>query len=338
MNPTVGDPKTSKNMSRIETLVAYYQTNPEMRRPVSWNEYLLRMEKISRLALQGGVFESEGEVNNFSRERDVSPTLLRMITGMISSRMQRGSFKKEMHLPVPVVREMTLIAFEAKPRLVSLAMGFTSSDFICYTYQDVIKEAMVLEGAISASASTKSFTEMLPDMKRWMRQAPARKGLNSARRHIRRRIMALLDRTNHQVAALFSDKEMSSDLECLIQKLMERDDDVGYTQGMIRDFEAVRNDFNVLAEHCRSIRISHNLGLTSNDDTLLSRIVCPASVVDLTEYQLDLPRGPSSGTALKKAAAKNKTLAKTKKPRGQKSGDSDLIVEHNALLDALKKI
>jgi len=327
--------------SLIASVVARYKKDPALSQPLSWSEYLLRAEKIARLA------KSFGASNNFGNGVDMNPTTLRLVTGMISSRMQRGSFKAQHAQPISLLREMSLLTFEAKPRLISFCMQFTSSDFICYIYQDIILKSMVQEQVLPRSALKSSFEKNLGLMRRWMQKTPSRTGVNSTRRHIRRRLMALLDRTNHQAAALFFDQETSSELFMLIQKLMERDDDVGYTQGMIRDFRDVRADFNLLAEHCRAIRIAHQLSVTKEDDTLLSRIVCPASVENIEEYQIDLPRGPAAGglrekkdkknnSGLVKPALKKETVKKESPNKAPLANTADL--SHEALIALLQNV
>src|SRR5690606_21083225 len=118
------------------------------------------------------------------------------------------------------------------------------------------------------------FIDVVDQIKDWLRMPPPPGVQNSARRHIRRRLMLLLERTNHQAASLFEDREMPSDLVMMFQKLLERDDDQGYTQGSLRDFREVREDFNRLADFC--VRNRH-----PNDDEIeesFEKVICPSLI------------------------------------------------------------
>lgn len=313
-----------RDLTKIEVLVAKLKKDPA-RRPVSLREYLLRMQQIPRAAI------NSGPTNGFTRPGDLNMSLLRLVTGLLSSRMQRNEFKKDMEQPVSLIREMLLLCFEAKPRQVSFSVtGYTASDFIAYIYQDISMLGM----GMSAAQMRRPFIENVSSLKEWLRQPPPRSMKNNVRRHIRRRLMVTLDRTNHQSSSLFEDREIPSELLYLIHKLMERDDDVGYTQGQIRDFYDVRTDFNLLAEYCRKLRFTG----AEEDPHVFDRVICPSLVEDFPSYRIDLPRGRTFPN--KKTRQTKKTLMtereltematatiKTMRTKAQKAVTSPLSVK-----------
>lgn len=287
--------------SRIAQLLDLYEGQPNRRRVVTLREYLLRMQQVPRMSTQ---LEAE---NGFRSPGDMSVAMVRLLTSMMSSRFHTEKTQNDMDKPVSPVRQMLLLAFEAKPRPISFAItGYTSSDFIAYIYQDLAEHAMRLAGR----RLPKPFGERIDDIKAWMREGAPKVGTNSASRHIRRRLMVLLSRTNHQVASLLDDREMPSELVFLIHKLLERDDDVGFTQGALRPFKDVREDFNRLAEFV--VRINAEYADAQPDEPneppnprdqvekkgdLLKRVICPAKVPgwDFFNWSVDLPRGRMPG-------------------------------------------
>ncbi|MDF8363289.1 MULTISPECIES: hypothetical protein [Achromobacter] len=287
--------------SRIAQLLDLYEAQPNRRRVVTLREYLLRMQQVPRLSTQ---HEAE---NAFRSPGDMSVAMVRLLTSMMSSRFHTDKTQADMDKPVSPVRQMLLLAFEAKPRPISFAItGYTSSDFIAYIYQDVVENAMRLAGR----HLSKSRGDRIDDIKGWLREGTPKVGTNSASRHIRRRMMVLLSRTNHQVASLLDDREMPSELVFLIHKLLERDDDVGFTQGALRSFKDVREDFNRLAEFVVRINAEYadaqpdkpNEPPNPRDQVekkgdLLKRVICPAKVPgwDFFNWSVDLPRGRMPG-------------------------------------------
>lgn len=289
--------------SLIAQLLDQYETQPNRRRVVTLREYLLRMQQVPRMSTQ---HEAE---NGFRSPGDMSVAMVRLLTSMMSSRFHTEKTQNDMDKPVSPVLQMLLLAFEAKPRPISFAItGYTSSDFIAYIYQDLAEHAMRLAGR----HLPKPFGDRIDDIKAWMREGAPKVGTNSASRHIRRRLMVLLSRTNHQVASLLDDREMPSELVFLIHKLLERDDDVGFTQGALRPFKDVREDFNRLAEFVVRINAEYADALPDSTEPdeppnprdqvekkrdLLKRVICPAKVPgwDFFNWSVDLPRGRMPG-------------------------------------------
>lgn len=303
-----------ENKTLVTKLLEAYKANPEICHPVTMGEYMYRMQMVPRLASKF----AESELG-FTEASDLPPMVLRLVTGFMNYRYHSISKPEEMEKEVSLPREMLLLAYEAKPRHISFAMnGYTASDFIAYIYQDVARRSMGLE----EDETKLPFQKIVNDIKDWLRIPPESGTQNSARRHIRRRLMLLLDRSNHQAASLFEDREMPSDLVALMQKLLERDDDVGYTQGELRPFREVRHDFNILAEHCLRLRKAH-------DDMLeqrLNKVICPSLVDDFATYEIDFPRGRyvngkpyrinRDGDQKRTSAAGRKTIDQSK-PKGK---------------------
>lgn len=264
------------NNSRLAKLLTEYEKKGRQE-PVTMREYTQRMQEIPRLSMRFG------QSNGFEMAHDLSDAQMRLITGMVSSRYNQARFQEQMDKPVNVLREMMLYLFEAKPRPISFAItGYTISDFIAYIYQDI---ALQLTGA-SAQAN-EPFKNVVDQIKAWFRE-PFDSRKNSARRHIRRRLMVTLDRTSHQANSLFEDREMPTEMLYVAHKLLERDDDSGYTQGVIRPFEQVRNDFNLLATYCQVRRYKDE----PKKLEAFWRVRCPGEVpgFDFTNEVIDLPR------------------------------------------------
>jgi len=320
----VSQPKTA-----IQRLLKQYVNDPSHQEPISLREYLARMQTLPRLASQ------QDSINGFTKPGDMNQSTLRLATGFITSRLQRQGRQQEMDKPVNMVREMLLMCFEAKPRPLSYAMGgYTVSDFIAYIYQDVAKKDMEL----SASERERPFKELVDDIKTWLRIPPPLSSTNTARRHVRRRIMVTMDRSNHQVSALMEDREMPSEVLLLIQKLLERDDDQGYCVGELRDFREVRDDLNALADFC--IRRRYDSDSVKVED--LEMVCCPSEVIDFSEHTIQRPRGrransAKKGSSLKRAVAPRKTTpVPSSKPQVKKQQETH--PDDNFGLDALKNL
>ena len=269
--------------SLIAQLVERYKNDPEKCKPVTMREYMMRMSQIPRLA--ANINETK---NAFVSPGDLSPMVLRIVTGFLNYRLHSASKPKELEKEISLRREMLLLAFEAKPRHISFAMnGYTASDFISYIYQDVAMTAM----GVDPEEQEDRFVPMINDIKSWMRIPPPKGITNTARRHIRRRLMLLLDRSNHQAASLFEDREMPSEMVLMMQKLLERDDDQGYLNGELRDFRQVRDDFNILAEFCVRNRYTDKSAKSERVLMDLEKVICPSEVGNFESYVIDLPRG-----------------------------------------------
>ena len=250
----------------------------ERAQTMTMREYLAGMQQIPRLAY------ARPDATRFAMPQDMNMSTLRLASGMLSSRFLNFDNRALFDESVSLMREMLLITYEAKPRPISYGItGYRMSDFIAYIYQDILMDDMKM----SDHQRGRPFESRVEALKMWMMMPTGKSAVNSARRHIRRRLMVLLDRTNHQAAALFEDREVPSELIHLIHKLMERDDDLGYTEGRVRPYREVRADFNALAEFCVRNRFKHD----SERLRTLDRLVCPSLITDFPGYPIDLPRG-----------------------------------------------
>lgn len=233
-------------------------------KPTSHIEYLRRMERLPHLAGR------EAGSNGFASPVNFNAADLRAVAGMQSAHMTKGRFLKDPDAPVSLYREAVLITMEAKPRPLSFGInGYQPSDFFAYIYQDVILKSMP-----DAPAHGMPFEGLLDRLKLWLRTPPPRGNNENPARQIRRRLMALLNRTANQVNALLDDREIPTEMIPMLHKLLERDDDVGYTRGDIRDFQAVRDDFNQLVEHCARSR--YKLAGDVKMLKMLDAAACPA--------------------------------------------------------------
>lgn len=336
---TTRDPaaKTSP-LSAVAKLLQQYRMDPDLSRPPTMREYMMRIHRLPRLT--GAAYAENG----FSDAGDLSNTNTRLISGMLSAKMLRQSFKDELDKPVSIIREMQLICFEAKPRPISLALGgYTASDLIAYIYQDIARKHL----DVGEDISRYHFADIVEDIKSWLRIPSSTSSVNTPQRHIRRRLMVMLDRTTHQASALIQDREMPFETVSLVQKLLERDDDQGYTRGDLRDFESVRNDLNLLAEHCILGRFEPN----SRQVQDFRMVCCPSLVVDFAAYTVQRPRGRprSLGVKVKKTRTVKANAATTeimdvppvlskKRPKAAPSAQDNrpnVITDPLAVLEAL---
>jgi hypothetical protein len=326
------DSSLSIEPTLIAESVGRYAETRQPENPLTMREYLSRMHKIPRAAF------AWADINAFATPEDMNVSALRLSTGMLSSRFLSKASKALLDEPDSLSREMLLIAFEAKPRPISYSItGYRMSDFIAYIYQDVAMSAMNL----SSSQRARPFKENVENIKSWFLLPPGKGGPNSARRHVRRRLMALLDRTNHQAASLFEDREIPGELPHLIHKLMERDDDQGFMAGDLRDFRLVRQDFNLLAEYCMRSRYASDVVKID----ALDRVICPSKIKDFSAYVIDLPRGrsaskdrPKMGFQVYEELSRKQFLRDTAKTTVQSIIGADALLKVAAKKSAKKSI
>lgn len=195
--------------------------------------------------------------------------------------------RKALSETISPIYHMVLIAYEATPRPVGFAMnGYSASDFLAYIYQDVAA-CFIHTPEVQSEVFTR---EKANQIKMWLSEKVPRKQ-NSPQRHIRRRLMIMLNRTNQQINSLFIDREISTEMMVLFRKLMERDDNIGYMEGQLRNYRAVRSDFNSLAE---TLTLPHYVRENDFDAAdAFRRIDCPATISDFASTNIDKPRSPN---------------------------------------------
>lgn len=201
--------------------------------------------------------------------------------------------KKSLSEPISLLQHMLLLAYEATPRPMSFAMnGYSASDFVAYAYQDVA--ARFIDIPLMHELT---FTrEKASIIKSWLSESVPRKQ-NSPQRHIRRRLMAIFNRSSQQINSLFIDREIPPEMILLFRKLLERGDNLGYTGGSLRDFKLVRSDLNLLAE---SVTLPYLMALNEVEQVdAFNRVDCPATVDDFSSLQIDKPRSTSKNKKIK---------------------------------------
>lgn len=301
------------SQTAIQKLIAERNASGNLR-PVTMRDYMVRMGQLTRWAAKSM------DPSGFAYPVDLNQSEMRLISGLYSSRLKTRGARNELDEPVSLVREMLLLCYEAKPRPISLAMtGYVASDLVAYIYQDVAAQE------IPDFDPGAPIAERIDQIKMWLRVTPPRTAVNNASRHIRRRLMVMLDRSNHQAASLIEDREMPTEVRHLVQKLLERDDDQGYTNGRLRDFHLVREDLNALAEHCLNLRFDPD----SRQIEDLNMVCCPGDVVtqglEFEKVSIQRRRGkaPSKATKSVKRITTNATpeltKAETKKAATKKS-------------------
>jgi len=210
----------------------YLKTRPLDEKPPSVAEFDERMMNLAVLAKK---WTGTSPDNNFSNPKILS---LDFVTGIAGNR-KNG---------VTLVQEMLLLAMEAKPRPVSFAIqGYMFNDFISYIYQDIYYK----ERGINTKLAIENFDKYRRDIGAWLRGEIRQEYKRCNKWKIRKGIQLLFDK-NHIVHAhlMFQGKSISRSILTLMYKLMESDEDDGYTNGSIRDFRLIRQDLNLLGNYC----------------------------------------------------------------------------------------
>lgn len=270
----------SPSPTRIaQRLARAFEDKEYLADPVTLRGFRGRMQRLSRHAVS-----LDDDSVGFRFPSDLTDSTVHLHAGILSSRYASKEGKKELDRPVQMTREMLLYCFEAKPRPISFGItGYSSSDFIAYAYQDVAYSAMGPDD--QDQVDSLSLPDQIDFIAEWLR-APISNYRNSARRHIRRRLRVLLDRKVVQIGAMQFDREVRTDVLHLFFKLMESDDDVGFTVGQLRDNKSIRDDLNLLGMFCTYIHFRH-------DEQRLQeflRVRCPSLVSDFSSEVIDLPR------------------------------------------------
>lgn len=242
------------------------------------NEFVYRARALPLLAAQ----RRGGPDNGFALPMNLSTLDLRAI-GFVAHGFSYSD-KKNFSETVSLLQHMALLAYEAKPRPMSFSMnGYSASDFVAYIYQDVAARFIDIP-LMHEPVFTREKANVI---KSWLSESVPRKQ-NTPQRHIRRRLMAVFNRTSQQINSLFIDREIPPEMLIIFRKLLERDDNSGYIEGSLRDFELVRHDINLLGE---AVTLPY---LIATDDIeqadAFRRVDCPATIGDFGALQIDKPR------------------------------------------------
>lgn len=246
--------------------------------PITYETYIERSQALALSAFS----RQEKPITGFTQPGDLPLSMLRYMEFIGLSVSVRNKTLMAQH--VSLEQHMLLLTYEAKPRPLSLAsMGYTSSDFIAYIYQDVAAR-FIRHKEMKSLEFTKEKAALI---KAWLlEKVPAKRG--SPQRQIRRHLMTMFDRNNAQIIALFNNRGCTNDMQNLMRKLLERDDDKGYTYGEVRDFRDVRADLKLLA---KQVTYSY---YTNSGDSLKAeeflRIRCPSLVNSFVAEDINKPR------------------------------------------------
>lgn len=262
-----------------QRLARAYEDKEHLAAPSTLREFRGRMQHLARRAVR-----LDDDSIGFRFPSDLTDSTVHLHAGILSSRYASKEGKEELDSPTSMTREMLLYCFESKPRPISFGItGYSSSDFISYLYQDVAYSEMDSED--KEYMDSLELPDQIDFVADWMR-APISNHRNSARRHIRRRLRVLLDRKVVQIGAMQFDREVRTDMLYLFFKLLERDDDTGFTEGQLRESTAIRDDLNLLGLFCNYIHFK-------DDERRLReflRVRCPSLVSDFSSEVIDLPR------------------------------------------------
>lgn len=271
--------QNERNTHPHQTIPLEGNTLPLCLKSITYEQYAERAQTLSERAVT--LHEKE---STFPLPVVLSGTELRSLD-LVNHTFSLRNVKK-LRKNTSMLEHMALIAFEAKPRPLSFAISrYNVVDFIAYIYQDVAQHFIDSE-----VVQSEEFTlEKSMAIKNWL-LAPVPRKQNTPQRHIRRRLMVAFNRTGHQITSLLNGRGVAPELRLLIHKLLERDDDVGYTRGAIRDFESVRYDLNVLTRH-----VALGYYLEQEDTNAINayfRIPCPSEVPDFnfSVLSIDKPR------------------------------------------------
>ncbi|QYY33630.1 hypothetical protein K2O51_31895 (plasmid) [Cupriavidus pinatubonensis] len=253
-------PRDEKNLSRIQRLLRDYRTNEKLYRPLTKQEVAQRIGDLPyRAALENAEHRTYmEEYETLGLQRLTTQTVLYML-GL--SPNQNLTFQKSEE-PVEaeeaekankaeaatIEMEMLLYCYEAKPRHMSLALqGWHMDDFIAYIYRDFL----LLAGVASTLA------ESTMHAKEYLRAA-SRPTLDDTAGRIRvgiaTRLTSLFGRHQTSFYRMMKPGSGLREQRNLIAKLLEPDDDAGYTWGRLAHYKQVREDLYELARFCWEVR------------------------------------------------------------------------------------
>lgn len=227
--------------SRVQRLLIHYAKSKQCK-PITYNDLLLRAYRLANLASIYGTSDDLLEnkrgrpLNKSSFNRPEAPTLALISNMLGSSNYFRGQLGNS-NEPAPLELQMLLLLYEAKPRMASLSnLGWSQRDFVLWIYQDIFKRFHL--------ESEEAILNLLMQTKKPSRDDK----LSRLRIGIARRVTAALGRypvSFHKW--MVSGKPSTRTVAMLFAKLLESDDEQGYTRTQEPDFKIVRADFYALA-------------------------------------------------------------------------------------------
>lgn len=265
-----------KPRTAIQRLIASYISEGRHLEPVTLGDYMNRLIQLPTFT------DKEKAVNQFVPAAKLATGDLRFFgSAKPWSKLPKSKLEEQVSIP----KEIILLCYEAKPRPISFALNaYGLNDFIAYIYQDIAMNDMddLPEGA------TLTDPEVLAKVKLWLQQRPDRDTTNSPIKHIRRRLTASFIRSPNQLNRFLFTNDSGGEVSEMACKLLERDDDQGYTRGDLRDFPDVRDDFNVLVEFV----LRNRYAADSPEIEEIERVCCPSLVtVPFHEYRIERMRG-----------------------------------------------
>tara|TARA_R110000850_G_scaffold250365_1_gene375291 strand:+ start:21104 stop:22045 length:942 start_codon:yes stop_codon:yes gene_type:complete len=241
-----------KPMTRLQRLLAHYSSLDQCK-PISYNDLLIRSYRLANLASIYGTKDDflldnkrGRSANKIGFNRPEAPTLALISNMLGSSNYFRGQLGNS-NEPAPLELQMLLLLYEAKPRMASLSnLGWSQRDFVLWIYQDVFKRF--------GFDDEQDVLNLLMQTKKPSREDK----LSRIRIGIARRVTAAFGRypvSFHKW--MVSGKPSTRTVAMLFAKLLEADDEQGYTRAQEPDFRIVRDDFFALVNF---IYQANNLG------------------------------------------------------------------------------
>ncbi|MGY2488308.1 hypothetical protein [Cupriavidus necator] len=231
-------------LSRIQRLIRDYRSNEKLFRPLTKQEVAERIGNLPhRAALENIERKQSGEFDTLGLQRLNTQTVLFML-GLTPN--QSISYQESEIASVEM--EMLLYCYEAKPRHMSLALqGWHMDDFIAYIYRDFLLLAGVASSLAESSMHAKEYL-----------RAASRPTLEDKAGRIRvgiaTRVTAMFDRHQTSFYRWMAPESGLREQRNLIAKLLEPDDDAGYTWGRLAHYKQVREDLYELSRFCWEAR------------------------------------------------------------------------------------
>lgn len=237
--------RDERHLSRIQRLLREYRSNEKLFRPLTKQEVAERIGNLPQLAALENS-ERRMHLDDFGTlglQRLTTQTVLYML-GLTPN--QSISYQESEQATIEM--EMLLYCYEAKPRHMSLALqGWHMDDFIAYIYRDFL----LLAGVASTLA------ESTMHAKEYLRAA-SRPTLDDKAGRIRvgiaSRVTAMFGRHQTSFYRWMAPESGLREQRNLIAKLLEPDDESGYTSGRLAHYKQVREDLYELSRFCWEAR------------------------------------------------------------------------------------
>lgn len=242
--------------TRLQRLLAQYEQAGQCK-PLSYADVITRAQRLPGLAniyscaedalykpVRAGAPVPSASEAKFNQGAALSQTQVCALYGWANYML--GKWRNN-HEPAPFELQMLAYLYEAKPRYVSFAnLGWTQANFVIWLYQDLIEKYEI---------GTQEHARF------WLMtvRRPTREDiLGRIRTGIGRRYTAAFNKVPFSFYKWISQNKVTShSVAILFAKLLEPDDEQGYTRAVEPNFLSVREDLYSLS---RFLYKAHELG------------------------------------------------------------------------------